>query len=156
MEPIHVAILELDTKACQENHGVRLTMLLRDLISPRAITVPADEQLLQGNGETNTMPQAEEVHEWLRLEGIVGESKPFLQVVGHALRLACGPQLLHLRAISGSTYLKAQGTHAKTLDVEVPMSDNKRGWTTFGCASFMAWTPTSVSSTCACYCMADS
>ena len=49
----------------------------------------------------------------------------------------CGPQLLHRRAISGSTCLKAQGTHAKTLDVEVPVSDNKRGWTIFGCASFL-------------------
>jgi hypothetical protein len=28
MEPMHVAILELDPKACQENHGARLTMLL--------------------------------------------------------------------------------------------------------------------------------
>jgi hypothetical protein len=39
MEPIYVAILELDPKACQENHGARLTMLLRDVLSPSAITV---------------------------------------------------------------------------------------------------------------------
>ena len=42
---------------------------------------------------------------------------------------SCGLQLLHHRAISGSTRLKAQGTPATTLDVEAPMSDNKRGWT---------------------------
>ena len=181
MEPIHVAILELDPKACQENHGARLTMLLRDVLSPSTITVqsfhhlpskmcspptlilvrpvcaeslselvpclrkrwrgasiiglfctgkytpaavsralrtdlddflccpfrdfdvfPRMQQLLQGNGETNPTPQAEEVHAWLRLEGIVGESKPFLQVVEHAMRVAPSDATILLAGETGT------------------------------------------------------
>jgi two-component system, NtrC family, response regulator GlrR len=181
MEPIHVAILELDPKACQENHGARLTMLLRDVLSPSAITVqsfhhlpskmcspptlifvrpvcaeslselvpclrkrwcgaaiiglfwtgkytpaavsralrtdlndflccpfrdfdvfPRMQQLLQGNGQTNTTPQAEEVHAWLRPEGIVGESKPFLQVVEHTLRVASSDATILLAGETGT------------------------------------------------------
>jgi two-component system response regulator GlrR len=181
MEPIHVAILELDPKACQENHGARLTLLLRDLFSPRTITIqsfdhlPAElaspptlilvrpactesladlvpclrkrwhwapiiglfctgkytpaavsrslrtdlddffccpfrdfdvfprlQQLLQGNGEINTMPQTEEVQAWLRLEGIVGESKPFLQVVEHVLRVASSDATILLAGETGT------------------------------------------------------
>jgi hypothetical protein len=45
MEPVHVAILELDSKVCQENHGARLTMLLRDAMPPSTITVQSFRHL---------------------------------------------------------------------------------------------------------------
>jgi DNA-binding NtrC family response regulator len=64
--------------------------------------VPRLQQLLQGHGETNTMPQAEEVQAWLRLEGIVGESKPFLQVVEHALRVAPSDATILLAGETGT------------------------------------------------------
>jgi DNA-binding NtrC family response regulator len=181
MEPVHVAILELDSKVCQENHGEQLTMLLRDAMPPSTITIqsfhhlpsemrspptlilvrpacaeslsdlvpllrqrwrgasiiglfctgkytpaavsrawrtdlndflccpfrdldvfPRMQPLLQGNRETNTTPQAEEVHAWLRLEGIVGESKPFLQVVEHAMRVAPSDATILLAGETGT------------------------------------------------------
>jgi DNA-binding NtrC family response regulator len=180
MEPVHVAILELDSKICQENHGEQLTMLLRNtapsstitiqsfhhlsemrsppaliLVRPacaeslselvpclrkrwrwatiiglfctgkdtpagvsRALPIDLDDflccpfrdldvflrmqQLLQGNGETNTTPQAEEVHPWLPLEGIVGESKPFLQVVAHTMRVAPSDATILLTGETGT------------------------------------------------------
>jgi two-component system response regulator GlrR len=63
---------------------------------------PRMQQLLQGNGETNPTPQEEEVHAWLRLEGIVGESKPFLQVVEHTLRVASSDATILLAGETGT------------------------------------------------------
>jgi len=45
MEPIRVALLELDPKACQENHGARLTMLLRDFMPPSTIAIQSFHHL---------------------------------------------------------------------------------------------------------------
>jgi two-component system, NtrC family, response regulator GlrR len=181
MEPVHGAILELDSKMCQENHGERLTMLLRNTTPASAITIqsfhhlqsemrsppalilvrpacaeslsdlvpilrqrwrgasiiglfctgkytpaamsralrtdlndffccpfrdldvfPRIQPLLQGNGESNTTSQAEEAHAWLRLEGIVGESKPFLQVFEHAMRVAPSDATILLTGETGT------------------------------------------------------
>src|SRR5262249_43425863 len=63
---------------------------------------PRMQQLLQGDGETNTMPQAEEAPARLCLEGIVGESKPFLQVVEHALRVAPSDATILLAGETGT------------------------------------------------------
>jgi transcriptional regulator with GAF, ATPase, and Fis domain len=60
------------------------------------------QPLLQGNGQTNTTPQAEEGHAWLPLEGIVGESKPFLQVVAHAMRVAPSDATILLAGETGT------------------------------------------------------
>jgi DNA-binding NtrC family response regulator len=181
MEPVHVAILELDSKVCQENHGERLTMLLRNTTPSSTITIqsfhhlpsemrsppalilvrpacaesladlvpclrkrwrqasiiglfctgkhtptavsralrtelddffccpfrdcdvfPRMQQLLQGTGQPNARPQGQEVQAWLRQEGIVGESKSFLQVVEHAMRVAPSDATILLAGETGT------------------------------------------------------
>jgi two-component system, NtrC family, response regulator GlrR len=181
MDPIRIVILELDPRACQENHGARLAMLLRNFLSPSPIDIqslhhlpaelgspptlillrpacaeslselvaflrqrwrgasiiglfctgqhmpaaasralrtalddflccpfrdldvfPRMQLLLQGHGETNTRPQAEERHAWLRLEGIVGENEPFLRVMEHIRRVAPSEATILLTGETGT------------------------------------------------------
>jgi DNA-binding NtrC family response regulator len=58
--------------------------------------------LLQGHGETNTRPQAEERHAWLRLGGIVGENEPFLRVMEHIRRVAPSDATILLAGETGT------------------------------------------------------
>jgi DNA-binding NtrC family response regulator len=60
------------------------------------------QQLLQGNAETTTTPQVEETRAWLRLEGIVGESKSFLQVVERAMHVAPSDATILLAGETGT------------------------------------------------------
>src|SRR5262245_59196604 len=55
MEPIRIVILELDPKACQENHGARLAMLLRHVPSPSPIAIQSFHHLPAELGSPPTL-----------------------------------------------------------------------------------------------------
>jgi hypothetical protein len=55
MDPIRIVILELDPRACQENHGARLTMLLRKFLSPSTIDIQSLHHLPSELGSPPTL-----------------------------------------------------------------------------------------------------